>query len=86
MEMMDKETYLSAEEALALGLVDEILFVEQNSTDTAKGLANALTHSGGKLMNLLTKLPPPPPREPPAASNDIVTKAKALLNIELQRF
>lgn len=86
LEMMDKETYLSAEEALALGLVDEILFVEQDSTDTARGLANALTHSGGKLMNLLTKLPPPPPCEPPAALNDIVTKAKALLNIERQRF
>lgn len=88
-EMMDKETYLSAEDALALKLVDEILFAEQDNTsaDAVKGLANALTHSAGRMMNLLTKLPPPPqvtPIAPP--QNEAAAKAAALLNIERQRF
>lgn len=87
-ELMDRDTYLSAEEALELGLVDEILFVEQGEArpDTVKGLANALARSTGRLMNLLTKLPPLPPREPPTPPDDTIAKARALLNIEKQRF
>lgn len=56
-QMMDKETWLTAEEALELGLIDEIMFtnekVDKSMIDLLKNNAVGMCNSVGKIDNNL---------------------------------
>lgn len=55
-EMLDKETWITAREAIDMGFADEVMFEEGDITDINPGLSNTIMTKTRELMNAIPSL------------------------------
>ena len=87
LELMDNETYLSAQKAKELGLIDEIMFESNNSIENVLtnnvnlGLYNSLSSIPDEILNLFNK----PINNQPITSKDDMVDFLMQQNLEKEK-
>jgi len=85
--MMDADTYMSAEKALELGFIDEIVFDESNKPARAASIAKVYAKASGQDLTKLRQLFSESQQQAGASPDEEwQSRASAQIEIEAQRF